>query len=87
MLAALLRPAGAIYTTHMRDEAEHVLGSLDESFAVGRAAGVPVAISHHKATGVPSFGRTMETLPKFTAAMAAQEIGLDAYQPVAEVPV
>ena len=33
----LLRPAGALYTTHMRDEAEHVLDSLDESFR-GRAA-------------------------------------------------
>ena len=32
-LAARLRPAGALYTTHMRDEAEHVLDSLDESFA------------------------------------------------------
>ena len=57
-LAARLRPAGAIYTTHMRDEAEHVLDSLDESFAVGRAAGVPVVISHHKTTGVANFGRT-----------------------------
>ena len=35
-LAARLRPAGALYTTHMRDEAEHVLDSLEESFAVGR---------------------------------------------------
>ncbi len=33
-LAELLRPAGAVYTTHMRDEAEHVLDSLEESFAV-----------------------------------------------------
>jgi N-acyl-D-amino-acid deacylase len=86
-LAARLRPAGAIYTTHMRDEAEHVLHSLDESFAVGRAAGVPVVISHHKATGVPNFGRTKETLPKLTAAMAAQEIGLDAYPYIASSTV
>jgi len=61
-LAAQLRPAGALYTTHMRDEAEHVLDSLDESFNVGRAAGVPVVISHHKTTGVANFGRTTETL-------------------------
>src|SRR6202023_3667242 len=31
-LAKLLRPAGALYTTHMRDEAEHVLASLDARF-------------------------------------------------------
>jgi N-acyl-D-amino-acid deacylase len=82
-LAALLRPAGALYTTHMRDEAEHVLDSLDESFQVGRAAQVPVVISHHKTTGVANFGRTAETLPKIAAAMKGQEIGLDAYPYIA----
>ena len=54
-LAKLLRPAGALYTTHMRDETEHVLDSLDESFRVGESAGVPVVISHHKVTGVREF--------------------------------
>src|SRR3954470_22766860 len=86
-LATLLRPAGALYTTHMRDEAEHVLDSLDESFAAGRAAQVPVVISHHKTTGVANFGRTAETLPKIEAAMAGQEIGLDAYPYIASSTV
>src|ERR1700716_2672420 len=86
-LAALLRPAGALYTTHMRDEAEHVLDSLDESFAVGRAAQVPVVISHHKTTGIANFGRTAETLPKIAAAMAKQQLGLDAYPYIASSTV
>src|SRR6266700_1899002 len=86
-LAARLRPAGALYTTHMRDEADDVLDSLDESFDVGRAAGVPVVISHHKATGVANFGRTAETLPKIAAAMAGQEIGLDVYPYIASSTV
>jgi len=86
-LAALLRRAGALYTTHMRDEAEHVLDSLDESFQVGRAAQVPVVISHHKTTGVANFGRTAETLPKIAAAMKGQEIGLDAYPYIASSTV
>jgi N-acyl-D-amino-acid deacylase len=86
-LAALLRPVGALYTTHMRDEAEHVLDSLDESFHVGRAAQVPVVISHHKTTGVANFDRTAETLPKIAAAMRGQEIGLDAYPYVASSTV
>src|SRR2546429_593068 len=67
----------------MRDEAEHVLDSLDESFQVGRTAQVPVVISHHKTTGVANFGRTAETLPKIAAAMEGQQIGLDAYPYVA----
>jgi N-acyl-D-amino-acid deacylase len=86
-LAKLLRPAGALYTTHMRDEAEHVLDSLDESFATGRAAGVPVIVSHHKTTGVANFGRTAETLPKIGAAMQGQDIGLDAYPYIASSTV
>jgi N-acyl-D-amino-acid deacylase len=86
-LARLLRPAGAVYTTHMRDEAAHVLDSLDESFHVGEAAGVPVVISHHKTTGVANFGRTIETLPKIAAAMQGQEIGLDAYPYIASSTV
>ena len=86
-LAARLRPVGALYTTHMRDEAEHVLDSLEESFAVGRTAGAPVVISHHKTTGVANFGRTAETLPKIAAAMAGQEIGLDAYPYIASSTV
>src|SRR5579884_798104 len=86
-LAALLRPAGALYTTHMRDEAEHVLDSLDESFAVGRAAQVPVVISHHKTTGRANFGRTAETLPKIEAAMRGQEVGLDVYPYIASSTV
>jgi N-acyl-D-amino-acid deacylase len=57
-LAKLLRSAGAVYTTHMRDEAEHVLDSLEESFHVGETAQVPVVISHHKTTGLRNFGRT-----------------------------
>ena len=86
-LAALLRRAGALYTTHMRNEAEGVLDSLDESFAVGRKAEVPVVISHHKTTGRANFGRTAETLPKIAAAMAGQEVGLDAYPYVASSTV
>jgi len=86
-LAKLLRPAGAIYTTHMRNEAEHVLDSLDESFHVGSTAEIPVVISHHKTTGVKNFGRTAETLPKIAAAMQKQPLGLDAYPYVASSTV
>ncbi len=86
-LARRLRPAGAIYTTHMRNEGAEVLDSLDESFAVGRAAGVPVVISHHKTIGRANFGRTAETLPVIAAAIGRQEVGLDAYPYIASSTV
>jgi N-acyl-D-amino-acid deacylase len=86
-LAALLRPAGALYTTHMRNEGDAVTNSLAESFAAGRAAGVPVVISHHKTVGRENFGRTAETLPLIAAAIARQEVGLDAYPYIASSTV
>jgi N-acyl-D-amino-acid deacylase len=86
-LAALLRPARALYTTHMRNEGNAVIESLEESFAAGRAADVPVVISHHKTIGRENFGRTTETLPVIAAAIARQEVGLDAYPYIASSTV
>jgi N-acyl-D-amino-acid deacylase len=86
-LAALLRPADALYTTHMRNEGGGVLDSLEESFAVGRTAGVPVVISHHKTIGRDNFGRTAQSLPVIAAAIARQEVGLDAYPYIASSTV
>ncbi|MBO0735774.1 MAG: amidohydrolase family protein, partial [Alphaproteobacteria bacterium] len=86
-LASLLRPAGALYTTHMRNEGSSVIDSLEESFAAGLGAGVPVVISHHKTIGRENFGRTAETLPLISAAMARQEVGLDAYPYIASSTV
>ena len=86
-LAALLRPAGALYTTHMRNEGDRVLDSLEEGFAVGRNAGVPVVISHHKTIGRANFGRTAMTLPVIAAAIGQQQVGLDAYPYIASSTV
>ena len=86
-LAALLRPARALYTTHMRNEGNAVVASLEESFAAGRAAGVPVVISHHKTVGRENFGQTVETLPLLASAIARQEVGLDAYPYIASSTV
>ena len=45
--------------------------ALDEAFEIGRSAGVPVVISHHKTAGRANFGRSRETLKKIDRAMAA----------------
>jgi len=39
--------------THMRDEGDRVVDSLEETFRIGRELGVPVVISHHKLAGKP----------------------------------
>ncbi|WP_204138657.1 amidohydrolase family protein [Halomicronema sp. CCY15110] len=78
-LAALLAPVGGIYTTHMRDEADDVEKSLDETFATAQAAGVPVVISHHKCSGRANWGRSVQTLQKIDQARSRQPVGLDVY--------
>jgi N-acyl-D-amino-acid deacylase len=69
----------ALYCTHMRNEAEGVVDSLEETFRIGRELGVPVVVSHHKVVGTPNHGRSAETLPIIEKAMRSQKIGLDCY--------
>lgn len=78
-LAELLAPVGGIYTTHMRDEANDVEKSLDETFETAKRAGVPVVISHHKCSGRANWGRSVDTLQKIDQARSHQPIGLDVY--------
>jgi N-acyl-D-amino-acid deacylase len=78
-LAELLKQAGAIHTTHMRSEGDHVVEAMDEAFAIGRSADVPVVISHFKVHGKANFGRSPETLAKFDAQRLQQPLALDAY--------
>ncbi len=61
-IAGLLAARGGIYTTHMRDEGDHLLESVAETLETGRRAGVPVVISHHKACGRRNWGRLAESL-------------------------
>jgi len=82
-IARGLASFGALHSTHMRDEGDHVLDSLEESFRIGREAGAPVVISHHKCTGRRNFGRSSETLARIEAARQAQPVGLDVYPYVA----
>lgn len=69
----------ALYCTHMRDEGDQVMASLEETFRIGKALEVPVVVSHHKVAGAPNFGRMKETLPFIAERMKEQAIGLDCY--------
>ena len=73
----------AVHTTHMRDESDDIADSLDETFRIGRGAGVPVVISHHKCCGHSNYGRSVETLAMIDRARQGQPIGLDVYPYVA----
>ncbi len=70
---------GGIYCTHMRNEAEGVIDSLEETFRIGAELGIPVVVSHHKIMGRPNFGRSAQTLPLIAERMKRQKICLDCY--------
>ncbi len=82
-LAKVLHEEGGFHSTHMRDEADGVVDSLNETFRIGRTADIPVIVSHHKCVGLANHGRSAETLKVIDAARAKQPIGLDVYPYVA----
>ncbi len=61
-LAHEFAATGGLYATHMRDEGAGLLDSVRESIAIGERAGVPVQISHHKASGRENWGKVRESL-------------------------
>jgi N-acyl-D-amino-acid deacylase len=82
-LVAIVRALGGTgrpYVTHIRGETDMVADSLREAIGIGREAGVPVHISHHKVSGKDNWGRTAETLAIVDAARAeGLDVTLDVY--------
>ncbi len=78
-LAKVVSAAGGVYTTHMRDEADHIITSLRETQTTADKAGVPVVISHHKCSQPDNWGRSEETLAFIENARQSTTMGLDAY--------
>ena len=78
-IARTLGRHDGLYVTHMRDEEDHVIESLLETFRIGAEAGVPVVVSHHKCTSRPNHGKSRITLDLIDKARAQQSIALDAY--------
>jgi len=78
-LAEPLTAANAIYTTHMRTEAEAILEAMQESFNIGNLSHVPVIISHLKCAGVANWGRSSEALGALETAQLSQDAGCDCY--------
>ncbi|MCY4543359.1 MAG: D-aminoacylase [Rhodobacteraceae bacterium] len=68
-----------IYTTHMRNEEDQVLDSIEESYRTARAARLPLLISHHKCANVGNWGRTRETLGLIERLRSRHPINFDVY--------
>jgi len=78
-LAEALIGANAVYTTHMRTEADAILDAMNEAFRIGRFAQSPVIISHLKCAGIDNWGRSLEVLSGLEQARTTQKVGCDCY--------
>jgi len=79
-LAGIVGRHGRRYTTHMRDEGDHIERSVAETIEVGRQAGVGVQVSHHKVGPERNWGKSQRTLPMIADAQASgQDVGMDVY--------
>jgi N-acyl-D-amino-acid deacylase len=79
-LAAEAGKFGGIYATHMRNESDSVLESIDEALRIGREGHIPVEIWHIKVAGKNNWGRMPEVVAKINAARAAgADISADTY--------
>ena len=75
-IASALTNFGGRYVTHMRDEGDRVIHSLEETFQIGRESKSPVIISHHKVHGKHNFGRSKETLACIDKHLAGHHHGI-----------
>ena len=79
----LARVAGrynGLYATHMRNESDRQEEAIEEALSIGRAAGTPVHIAHHKIAGKENWGGSRRTLELMAKARAqGLEVTCDQY--------
>jgi dihydroorotase/N-acyl-D-amino-acid deacylase len=61
-IAKVVGAMGGIHTSHMREEAAHVLDSVRETIRIGEEGGLPTQVTHHKIIGRANWGRSVDTL-------------------------
>lgn len=79
-LARVAADSGGVYTSHLRDEGPGLIAAVAEALEVGRRAGIPVVLTHHKAMGNAMWGESRRTLAMVDSARAAgTAVVLDQY--------
>jgi len=85
-LAKVLKefPIRLIYTSHIRNEGNKLMESVEEAIRIGEEAGIPVEISHHKASGKHNWGKVNATLREMKKARdRGVEVNCDVYPYIA----
>jgi dihydroorotase/N-acyl-D-amino-acid deacylase len=70
-LARVAAERGGIYTSHLRDEGMQLMMGVGEAIEIGKQAGIPVVLTHHKVIGRPMWGASERTLAMIDSAQAA----------------
>lgn len=79
-LCQVLKDYGGFYSTHIRNEEDQVLASLEEAIEIGMRAGVPVQYSHVKAAKQNNWGKMPQILELIEgAAQSGLDITGDVY--------
>jgi N-acyl-D-aspartate/D-glutamate deacylase len=79
-LCAVLKRHNAAYFTHIRDESNKVIESVEEAIDIARTCGVHVEIVHLKCSGLDNWGKAARILAMIEAARAeGLAIDCDAY--------
>jgi N-acyl-D-amino-acid deacylase len=86
-LIALCRPLATrrlVYATHMRNEDDRLLASIDESIAVAAGAGCGLQVSHLKTQGPRNWGRLDDAFERIQRAKTGgMDIAFDRYPYIA----
>lgn len=86
-LAKVVQAHRGLYATHMRDEADDVLPSIQEAVETSRAADIPIVISHHKILGKCNHGLSSTSLAAISHAAKTQKLAIDVYPYIASSTV
>jgi N-acyl-D-amino-acid deacylase len=79
-LAKVAARYGGIYATHMRDEGNAEMAALDETFRIGRAAGIAIEIFHLKTSGKRNWGGMPQVVERIEKARAQGiDVAADTY--------
>jgi N-acyl-D-aspartate/D-glutamate deacylase len=72
-LAKVAAANGGIYDSHIRDESTYsigLMGAIEEVIRIGRESGMPVHVSHIKALGVDTWGKSKDVIALIRKARA-----------------
>lgn len=79
-LARVAAKHHGLYASHMRNEGSKVVEAINEALDIGRAANMPVQISHFKVSAPANWGRSRETLALIEKARAdGLDVTIDQY--------